>query len=103
MGYYVHDVYSSPEVFGLEIVFAVDTGEQCEFDMVIVWRDDAGRFYFATDAGCSCPSPFEWATGLEDLTPLRDRATVMSVLAGMRNSTPQDMDRLRTALTDAGF
>lgn len=68
MGYNTADPYYNPEKFGLEIVFCADEGASYEFDMFVVWKDTNGEFYYATDSGCSCPSPFEWATGLESLT-----------------------------------
>lgn len=62
------DVYYNPEKFGLTTVFEADDGGSYEFDIFAVWKDDYGNFYYGTDAGCSCPSPFEWATSLEDVT-----------------------------------
>lgn len=59
MGYY-EDVYSSPEKHGLTTVGSVDwCDEPYEFDMTVVWQDEDGEFYWGSDSGCSCPSPFE--------------------------------------------
>lgn len=48
--------------------------EACyDFHDVVVWRKADGSFVWASDAGCSCPTPFEDTTEA-DLTPvsLRD-------------------------------
>ncbi len=36
--------------------------------MAVVWKDDKGNHYLATDSGCSCPSPFENYHDIESLT-----------------------------------
>lgn len=33
--------------------------ERYEFNMTQVWKEKRGRYYVASDRGCSCPSPFE--------------------------------------------
>jgi hypothetical protein len=61
------NVYYNPEDFGLEVVGSVDVGEMYEFDMFVVFRETAtGRIGYATDSGCSCPSPFE-DTEIDDI------------------------------------
>lgn len=61
------NIYYDPEKFGLEIVVDIDTGCGYEFDMFVVWHEKAtGRLGFATDAGCSCPTPFEYM-GVDDI------------------------------------
>lgn len=72
MGYYDPDPYHQPEKFGLTIVETEDTGGGYEFNIFTVWKHQDGRVFYAQDSGCSCPSPFEWADGLEDLTELTD-------------------------------
>jgi hypothetical protein len=68
MGYY-NDPYSSPEKYGLEIVGEVEWyDEPYEFDMTVVWKDKEGQLYYASDSGCSCPSPFEDFDSVQDLT-----------------------------------
>lgn len=54
--------YYDPGDFGLEIVGNIDLAEpDYSFDMLVVWFDRrrSGIFYWASDSGCSCPSPFE--------------------------------------------
>lgn len=59
------NVYGQPEDFGLDDGYG--------FDYRIVWRHrGSGKLYTARDAGCSCPSPFEDYTKLEDLDELTD-------------------------------
>ena len=56
------DVYSAPEKFGLTIVYEEEVGGAYEFDKFVVWSNgDATQptFFYAMDAGCSCPTPFE--------------------------------------------
>jgi hypothetical protein len=68
------NLYYDPEKFGLETVGEIDwsDGNYC-FDYTVVWkRTSDGRFVYADDSGCSCPSPFE-DKGVEDLTVLRKR------------------------------
>lgn len=61
-------VYSNPEKFGLTVLIEKEDPGACySFDTVIVWEDANGRLYWAADAGCSCPSPFEDFTSLENL------------------------------------
>jgi hypothetical protein len=68
------NIYYDPEKFGLTTVGEIDWSDGCyQFDLTVVWkRDFDGRFVYAEDSGCSCPSPFE-DIGIEDLTVLRKR------------------------------
>jgi hypothetical protein len=70
---YDKNVYYSPESYGLEVVGDIEwTGESYQFDMTVVWKDKDGKYYVASDSGCSCPSPFEDYNSLESLDgPLR--------------------------------
>lgn len=61
-------VYSNPEKFGLKVLIEKEDPEAFySFEMVIVWEDANGKLYWASDSGCSCPSPFENYTTLESL------------------------------------
>lgn len=46
---------------GLEEVVNIDWSDACyQFDMTIAYYQPAtGKFFWADDSGCSCPSPFE--------------------------------------------
>lgn len=56
-----HNIHSSPEAYGLEVFADLEDPHACySFDTIVVWRDkETGALYWASDAGCSCPSPFE--------------------------------------------
>jgi len=73
MSYLTPDAYYQPESFGLTMVHEIDGPDACySFDMFVLWRHADGRLFYATDSGCSCPSPFEDFTSLADLSPLTD-------------------------------
>jgi hypothetical protein len=62
------NVHSSPEKFDLTVVADIElTGASCEFDGLVVWKHKDGRVFYATDSGCSCPTPFEDYNSLESL------------------------------------
>jgi hypothetical protein len=53
------NIYSTPEAFGLKVVFDVDKSSgSYEFDTFVIWKGE-DRYYWADSAGCSCPVPFE--------------------------------------------
>jgi hypothetical protein len=62
-------IHSSPEKYGLRTIGEVQWGDaDYSFDLTAVWLDTTtGSLYYADDAGCSCPAPFE-DTGRDDLT-----------------------------------
>jgi hypothetical protein len=63
-------IYYSPEDHGLTIVGGVELSDACyQFDTVVLFRNAEGALFYAQDAGCSCPSPFEDFTSVDDLTP----------------------------------
>jgi hypothetical protein len=52
----------------VETVGSVDVGEQWEFNILLVLKDKStGKLYYGTDAGCSCPVPFEGYESAADL------------------------------------
>lgn len=65
-------IYSSPESYGLETIGEIDFSDgHYQFNLIVVWRHLAtGVFYYASDYGCSCPSPFE-NHDAEDLSDLQ--------------------------------
>lgn len=70
MGYNKPDLYFQPEKFGLVPIGEVNDSESCySFDDLVVWHHpESNTLYWAIDAGCSCPSPFEYFTSLDDAT-----------------------------------
>lgn len=67
MGYSDPDVYNQPEAFGLTILAELDGGRSYDFDYIVLFQHDDGTLFWAWDAGCSCPEPFEDFTSLSDL------------------------------------
>jgi hypothetical protein len=53
------NIYTHPEAYGLTVVADVEAAGGYEFDTFAIWRDKAGTFWWADDAGCSCPVPFD--------------------------------------------
>ena len=69
------DVYYEPGKFGLSIIGEVEFRLSYEFDMFVVWKRLAdGAIFYANDSGCSCPSPFERYTSVDNLTRAQDAA-----------------------------
>ena len=93
--------YHSPEKYGLEIVGTVDWGGSYEFDMVVAWkRLDDGAFFWAQDAGCSCPTPFEGMTVGDGVKPIEDLATFHAVLLEKNAQKRHDPADETAAITD---
>lgn len=40
--------------------------EQWQFNITQVWKEARGRYFVASDSGCSCPMPFEDITYTDD-------------------------------------
>lgn len=71
MSYYTPDVYHQAEQFGLTQIGQIEWAEpDYSFDIGVVWIDENGDLFYAQDAGCSCPSPFEDYTSKESLEKL---------------------------------
>lgn len=65
---YENNVYYSPEKWGMSIFDQIDTAGAWEFDMFVIWeKDDDNTLWYATDSGCSCPTPFENIESMKDL------------------------------------
>ncbi|SRR6266498_856505 len=73
MGWESPDLYSQPEAFGLRVIGELNDPEACySFRDLVVWQhEETGMIYYATDSGCSCPSPFEDFTSLDKATEVR--------------------------------
>lgn len=64
-------VESDPELGGLTILEVIDDPQASyTFDVIILLRHNDGRLFWASDAGCSCPRPFEGFRTLDDLNAL---------------------------------
>lgn len=109
MGYMDADYYYNPEAFGLEVVATVDwDAGSYEFDYTVVWYHKAsGKYYYADDSGCSCPSPFEAFTA-EDLSDMAGSGNAIEVANALRVRLDEelgddflDQDYLKAQVTDA--
>lgn len=64
----MYDPYYNPERFGLEKIGEFDWDEPCySFDLCVVWKERRGRYWVGNDSGCSCPSPFDSVTDINEL------------------------------------
>ncbi len=53
-------VYYNPEQHGLVEIYECDVADSYEFDRFVVWfKPQTNELFWASDSGCSCPSPFE--------------------------------------------
>lgn len=54
------NIYYNPEKLDLEIFGTLEADLSYEFDILLVVKDkESGKLFYATDSGCSCPTPFE--------------------------------------------
>jgi len=77
-------IHYSPENYGLQVVGHLDEDLGYEFHILSVWRNEQGTVYWAEDAGCSCPVPFEdfHYNGPEDTNLETDVAALLEAIAG---------------------
>lgn len=52
------NIFYDPQAFGLTMVASADIAGSWRFDKFVIWSD-GDTLYWATDSGCSCPTPFE--------------------------------------------
>lgn len=66
------NIYYSPEDFGLEPFAELELSEpDYSFDILMVWRHiKSGTLMWMSDSGCSCPSPFEDYSDIDELPTL---------------------------------
>lgn len=62
-----NNIYGHPENYGLQIFKVLEENLSYEFNMLVVWKNEKGEFFWAQDSGCSCPSPFENYNSVSDL------------------------------------
>lgn len=68
---YDNNIYYNPEKWGMSIFDQIDTAGSYEFDMFVIWeKDDDKTLWYATDSGCSCPTPFENINSMSDLNQI---------------------------------
>jgi hypothetical protein len=78
------NVYYSPEKFGLTMLGEIELAGGYEYDKFVVWRRDDGSLTWASDTGCSCPTPFD-EIGLNEM-PTGDRFAAMTAAKGWLES-----------------
>lgn len=95
MSYPDPNIYYSPDHFGLRQVAEMewDTASYC-FDTTVVWRDEDGRYYVASDAGCSCPSPFEYIKSRDELPQFDSPFKVLEYVHERMDDITDDRDRI---------
>ena len=105
MGYDVPDVYYQPEKFGLRIVGELNDPEACySFDDFVLWKhEETGKFYWAVDSGCSCPTPFEHFTSIDKLTPVDSLMELMEIGVSETTWRPEDWTELFVKARTAGL
>jgi len=92
--------YYNPEALGLEIVEQLNPYLSYEFDMVVVWREvESGNLYWAADAGCSCPTPFEDYNSVESLNKFNYEEIASAVKNRYGASDAEKRDFLRKVST----
>ena len=83
------NIYYSPEKYGLEEVFDVDKSDGCyQFDQFVIWRDE-DLYLWASDSGCSCPSPCE-EMGRNSLSQGSLRDAINDALAWVKADAESD-------------
>jgi len=79
--------FYNPENFGLELTGSVDTAGAYEYDEFAVWVHKENKsIYYATDSGCSCPTPFEEVT-IETMTRVPDPNALRSPMKSWGESS----------------
>lgn len=78
--------YYDPDKFGLTIIGTVEwEPNNYSFNYTCVWENADGDLYYADDAGCSCPAPFEDFDTLDKLTA----CTAMELAQHLQTQTVQ--------------
>jgi hypothetical protein len=77
-------VYETPSYHMLEIVAELNEFNMSyEFNMFVVWEHTiTGDLYYSADAGCSCPTPYEWAHDLSTLTKAQSLDEIYRAIYG---------------------
>jgi hypothetical protein len=104
LGYSKPDPYYNPDKFDLEILGVLDLCyESYSFHDLVVWRHlETGQIYWAEDSGCSCPSPFEDLTSMDQLNTL-DSWRDLAVLLNDRLGDAYDEAHWRYSATESDW
>lgn len=67
----MRNIYYHPEECGFSVFYTLDQNADCGFDIfLILKKNDTEELFYATDSGCSCPSPFD-DTDVSNFVPIR--------------------------------
>lgn len=87
------NVYYNPEKSGLTTVGEIEAGGGYDFDTFVIFRDNGtGRLWWAEDAGCSCPTPFEdvsFEDGLHELFSVTELHAALRKWCGDGSCRPE--------------
>ncbi len=90
-----YNPYYSPEKCGLEIFEDIDTADSYAFNMFVIWkRLEENTLWYASDSGCSCPTPFE---DIYELTPITEDTmyNFNDALENHHKITPADVENIK--------
>lgn len=91
------NIYYDPSDHGLEVVGEIERSDGCyQFDMLVVWKQARRKYWIGQDAGCSCPSPFEDVSDVNELDGPYDKAGLRKRLDWIRENE-SDYSVLSTA------
>lgn len=63
------NIYYSPQEFNVTILGEIEFSDgYYQFNTRVFWKGKDGTIYTYRDSGCSCPTPFEDVSSLDDLT-----------------------------------
>ena len=96
------NVSYNPEKCGLELLATLsEPNLSYEFNDCHLWRDiESGRLFFASDSGCSCPTPFEGYRTLSSLTYIPDALVLAAEVKAWLDPLKTDWRDRRPAQSD---
>ena len=99
---YDSNPYYSPEKLNLDMISFDEPDMSYEYNTAAFFKTPDGRVFFASDSGCSCPTPFEYYEGntmdevIQKMEQMKDfdmaEAYLRSWGMGYRSQSFIDMD-----------
>ena len=89
------NIYNDPKKWGLVPITDEDRAGPYEFDIFSAWyapKDKRPGVFFATDSGCSCPTPFSNFVERSDLNWTNRVEEVMSAIDRWNHGMTEDND-----------
>ena len=88
-------IYYDPQKFECTLVDSLDEPNRSyEFNMLIV-VDHYGQMYWATDSGCSCPTPFERIGTLNDMEAITTEASFRAFQEAVNSFPVEKSEKIR--------